>query len=253
MARVSIMGTGTMGSAIGAVVSRGGNTVELFGQGDAAGPISEDVRGDEDPHRAIILSRSVVAVVHGAPRSSRCCRPCSFGTGDGADGGDRLRGRPPRVGRSNRLVVKSQDGRIAQPRRRAGCGTHPALLDSSAAGLPGVLLADALVGEVAGLVGLLVVLAAGLLLGKLLGPVQRLIAALLALLTVQRVPRLVREASGLHAGLLPSGAIPPGYQTRPAVTPLLHHGMPVTCLHDRVGVLRRATAKLRHPQRWGCG
>ena len=43
MARVSIIGTGTMGSAIGAVVSRGGNTVELFGQGDGAGLISGEV------------------------------------------------------------------------------------------------------------------------------------------------------------------------------------------------------------------
>jgi hypothetical protein len=33
---VSTIGTGTTGSAIGAVVSTGGNTVELFGQGDAA-------------------------------------------------------------------------------------------------------------------------------------------------------------------------------------------------------------------------
>src|SRR4051812_29269368 len=98
---------------------------------------------------------------------------------------------------------------------------HPALLGSSAAGLLGVLLADALVGEVAGLVGLLVVLAAGLLVGQLLGLVQRLIAALLALLTVERVLRLVRESSGIHAGLLPSEcATPRGYPTRPAVTPL---------------------------------
>src|SRR3954464_13536209 len=38
-----------------------------------------------------------------------------------------------------------------------------------------------------------------------------------------------------------------------AVTPLLHPGMPVICLHDRVGVLRRATTKVRDPERWGCG
>jgi 8-hydroxy-5-deazaflavin:NADPH oxidoreductase len=43
MARLRTIGTGSTGSAIGAVVSRGGNTVELFSQGHAARPISGEV------------------------------------------------------------------------------------------------------------------------------------------------------------------------------------------------------------------
>src|SRR3954453_19234232 len=73
----------------------------------------------------------------------------------------------------------------------------------SDAGLVGVLLADVLVGEVAGLVDLLVGLAARLLVGKLRRLVQRLVAALLTLLAVEGVLRLVGEASEVHARLLP--------------------------------------------------
>ncbi len=47
MVRVSIIGTGTMGSAIGAVVSSGGNAVELFGQGDAGRRLDRAVCGTE--------------------------------------------------------------------------------------------------------------------------------------------------------------------------------------------------------------
>lgn len=43
MAHVSIIGTGSMGSAIAEVVGRGGNTVELLGSGDAATPVTGDV------------------------------------------------------------------------------------------------------------------------------------------------------------------------------------------------------------------
>ena len=43
MAHVSIIGTGTMGSAIAGVVTKGGNTVELLGRGDADKPVTGDV------------------------------------------------------------------------------------------------------------------------------------------------------------------------------------------------------------------
>jgi NADPH-dependent F420 reductase len=43
MAHVSIIGTGNMGSAIADVVSRGGNTAELFGRDDADKPLTGDV------------------------------------------------------------------------------------------------------------------------------------------------------------------------------------------------------------------
>ena len=43
MAHVSIIGTGNMGPAIASVVSRGGNTVELFGQADASKQITGEV------------------------------------------------------------------------------------------------------------------------------------------------------------------------------------------------------------------
>jgi hypothetical protein len=81
------------------------------------------------------------------------------------------------------------------------------------AGLPCGLLADALVGEIADLVGLLV------------GLVQRLIAALLALLTVERVLRLVRQSSGIHAGLLRLSAVHPVATRRDsgASSPSLRH------------------------------
>ena len=43
MAHVSIIGTGSMGSAIADVVGRGGNTVELYGSSDADKPVTGDV------------------------------------------------------------------------------------------------------------------------------------------------------------------------------------------------------------------
>jgi 8-hydroxy-5-deazaflavin:NADPH oxidoreductase len=43
MAHVSIIGTGNMGQAIAAVVSRSGNTVELLGQADADRPVTGEV------------------------------------------------------------------------------------------------------------------------------------------------------------------------------------------------------------------
>ena len=43
MAHVSIIGTGNMGQAIAGVVTKGGNTVELFNENDAAKPLTGDV------------------------------------------------------------------------------------------------------------------------------------------------------------------------------------------------------------------
>jgi NADPH-dependent F420 reductase len=43
VARISIIGTGKMGHAIGGVVSKGGHTVELFGRSDADKPVTGDV------------------------------------------------------------------------------------------------------------------------------------------------------------------------------------------------------------------
>ncbi|MBB3084355.1 NADPH-dependent F420 reductase [Geodermatophilus sabuli] len=43
MAHVSIIGTGTMGQAIAAAVSRGGNTVELLGRADVGTPVTGEV------------------------------------------------------------------------------------------------------------------------------------------------------------------------------------------------------------------
>jgi 8-hydroxy-5-deazaflavin:NADPH oxidoreductase len=43
MAHVSIVGTGNMGQAISGVVTRGGNTVELFGQSDADKQVSGEI------------------------------------------------------------------------------------------------------------------------------------------------------------------------------------------------------------------
>jgi choline dehydrogenase-like flavoprotein len=69
MARLRTIGTGSTGSAIGAVVSRGGNTVDLLGRGHAARPISGEVVLAV-PYGACSwrasLSRSVVAVVAGS-------------------------------------------------------------------------------------------------------------------------------------------------------------------------------------------
>ena len=43
MAHVSILGTGNMGPAIASVVTKGGNTVELFSENDADKPVTGDV------------------------------------------------------------------------------------------------------------------------------------------------------------------------------------------------------------------
>ena len=43
MAHISIIGTGNMGSAIASLVTKGGNTVEVFNTSDADKPVSGDV------------------------------------------------------------------------------------------------------------------------------------------------------------------------------------------------------------------
>jgi predicted dinucleotide-binding enzyme len=43
MTNISIIGTGTMGQAIGSVLGKGGHSVELLGHGDAGQPITGDV------------------------------------------------------------------------------------------------------------------------------------------------------------------------------------------------------------------
>ena len=43
MAHVSILGTGTMGSAIAAVASKGGHTVQVLGSADTDTPVSGDI------------------------------------------------------------------------------------------------------------------------------------------------------------------------------------------------------------------
>jgi NADPH-dependent F420 reductase len=53
MAHVSIIGTGNMGPAIAGVVTRGGNTVELFNENDAAKPLTGDVVVLAVPHGAV--------------------------------------------------------------------------------------------------------------------------------------------------------------------------------------------------------
>ena len=53
MAHVSIIGTGNMGQAIAGVVTKGGNTVELFNQGDADKPVTGEVVVLAVPHSAL--------------------------------------------------------------------------------------------------------------------------------------------------------------------------------------------------------
>ncbi|WP_406070023.1 NADPH-dependent F420 reductase [Micromonospora sp. NBC_01638] len=43
MAHISIIGAGNMGQAISSVVTKGGNTVELFGKADADKPVTGDI------------------------------------------------------------------------------------------------------------------------------------------------------------------------------------------------------------------
>ncbi|WP_369134558.1 NADPH-dependent F420 reductase [Modestobacter sp. I12A-02662] len=53
MAHVSIIGTGNMGPAIAGVVTKGGNTVELLGRGDADTPVTGEVVVLAVPHPAV--------------------------------------------------------------------------------------------------------------------------------------------------------------------------------------------------------
>src|ERR687886_56187 len=53
MAHVSILGTGNMGSAIAAVVSRGGSSVELLDQSDADKPLTGEVVVLAVPYAAV--------------------------------------------------------------------------------------------------------------------------------------------------------------------------------------------------------
>ena len=53
MAHVSIIGTGNMGQAIGAIAAKGGNSFELLGQADAATAVTGDVVVLAVPHPAV--------------------------------------------------------------------------------------------------------------------------------------------------------------------------------------------------------
>ena len=53
MTHVSIIGTGTMGQAIAGVVTRGGNTVELLGHGDAETPATGELVVLAVPYSAV--------------------------------------------------------------------------------------------------------------------------------------------------------------------------------------------------------
>jgi 8-hydroxy-5-deazaflavin:NADPH oxidoreductase len=53
MAHVCIIGTGNMGQAIATVVAKGGNTVEMQGQGDSDKPLSGDIVVLAVPYPAI--------------------------------------------------------------------------------------------------------------------------------------------------------------------------------------------------------
>ena len=53
MTHVSIIGTGTMGQAIAGVVTRGGNTVELLGHGDAETPVTGELVVLAVPYSAV--------------------------------------------------------------------------------------------------------------------------------------------------------------------------------------------------------
>jgi NADPH-dependent F420 reductase len=53
MTHVSIIGTGTMGQAIAGVVTRGGNTVELLGHGDAETPVTGELVVLAVPYAAV--------------------------------------------------------------------------------------------------------------------------------------------------------------------------------------------------------
>ena len=53
MTHVSIIGTGTMGQAIAGVATRGGNTVELLGHGDAETPVTGELVVLAVPYSAV--------------------------------------------------------------------------------------------------------------------------------------------------------------------------------------------------------
>ena len=53
MTHVSIIGTGTMGQAIAGVVTRGGNTVELLGHGEAETPVTGELVVLAVPYSAV--------------------------------------------------------------------------------------------------------------------------------------------------------------------------------------------------------
>jgi len=53
MARISIIGTGNMGQAIAGVFAKGGHTVQLLGQGDAATAIDGDIVVLAVPYSAV--------------------------------------------------------------------------------------------------------------------------------------------------------------------------------------------------------
>jgi 8-hydroxy-5-deazaflavin:NADPH oxidoreductase len=53
MAHVSIIGTGNMGSAISGLVTKGGNTVEVFNSSDADRPLTGDIVVLAVPHPAV--------------------------------------------------------------------------------------------------------------------------------------------------------------------------------------------------------
>ncbi|WP_433728715.1 NADPH-dependent F420 reductase [Actinoplanes sp. CA-051413] len=53
MAHISIIGTGNMGSAIAGLVTKGGNTVEVFSSSDAGKPVTGDIVVLAVPHGAV--------------------------------------------------------------------------------------------------------------------------------------------------------------------------------------------------------
>ena len=83
MAHVSILGTGTMGPAIAGVVTKGGNTVELFNQSDADKPVTGEVVVLAVPHSAL----ADIAAQRGSQLAGRVVvditNPLDFETFDG--------------------------------------------------------------------------------------------------------------------------------------------------------------------------
>src|SRR6516225_9324589 len=61
MAHVSIIGTGNMGQAISAVVTKGGNTAELLGRSDAGQPVTGDIVVLAVPYPALADALAVPA------------------------------------------------------------------------------------------------------------------------------------------------------------------------------------------------